>query len=266
MPFNNTIAGGNGQLVRNHLQSQNFVTGVSGWRLSKDGNLEANTGTFRGSLESGTDPGQHVILNNPATGDAFDVYNAANILVAYLNANGVFVAIDPSNGHLARMTQGEFQLNDGGTNDTVIQMIPAGSTALQTELDVAVSPHVGATYTLKLLGGSDDGSKLPTLRGNEQGVSGTIVQSSHFGLDSLICSGDVTGTTDAAGKLTVTHGAGFTPRAVFVQVHDTGTPTFGDVDVMNGSITSTTFQVFCTSFTGVTRASASVSFYYFCIK
>lgn len=35
------------------LQSGNFVTGVSGWQLTAAGNLEANTGTFRGSIKGG---------------------------------------------------------------------------------------------------------------------------------------------------------------------------------------------------------------------
>lgn len=38
---------------QNHIQSQNFVTGVSGWQMNADGNLEANAGTFRGSLIAG---------------------------------------------------------------------------------------------------------------------------------------------------------------------------------------------------------------------
>src|SRR3990167_9410182 len=32
------------------IQSENFVTGSAGWQLTAEGNLEANAGTFRGSL------------------------------------------------------------------------------------------------------------------------------------------------------------------------------------------------------------------------
>jgi hypothetical protein len=34
------------------IQSENFVTGVSGWRFDAQGNLEANDGTFRGAIEA----------------------------------------------------------------------------------------------------------------------------------------------------------------------------------------------------------------------
>jgi len=37
-------------LVEGYLQSSNFVTGVTGWRIDADGNLEANSGTFRGTI------------------------------------------------------------------------------------------------------------------------------------------------------------------------------------------------------------------------
>ena len=37
-------------LVGGFLQSKNFVSGSTGWRIDADGNIEANTGTFRGSI------------------------------------------------------------------------------------------------------------------------------------------------------------------------------------------------------------------------
>jgi len=36
------------------IQSENFVTGSAGWQLTAEGNLEANAGTFRGSLTANT--------------------------------------------------------------------------------------------------------------------------------------------------------------------------------------------------------------------
>src|ERR1700694_3065291 len=38
----------------NQIQTGNFVTGSSGWQLTAAGNIEANTGTFRGSLTATT--------------------------------------------------------------------------------------------------------------------------------------------------------------------------------------------------------------------
>jgi hypothetical protein len=41
---------GNLNVVQGYLQSSNFVSGVNGWKFDALGNLEANTGIFRGSL------------------------------------------------------------------------------------------------------------------------------------------------------------------------------------------------------------------------
>jgi len=37
-------------VIDGHLQSNGFETGVEGWQLNSNGNLEANDGNFRGSL------------------------------------------------------------------------------------------------------------------------------------------------------------------------------------------------------------------------
>ena len=39
-------------LIDGWLQSNNFVTGVSGWRIDSDGNVEFASGTFRGTLSA----------------------------------------------------------------------------------------------------------------------------------------------------------------------------------------------------------------------
>lgn len=51
-------------IVDGYLQSANFVTGVSGWRIDAEGNVEFADGTFRGKIEimEGTDV---VILLDP---------------------------------------------------------------------------------------------------------------------------------------------------------------------------------------------------------
>lgn len=41
---------GNIKLVDGHLQSSNFVIGVSGWKIDADGNVEFSNGVFRGTL------------------------------------------------------------------------------------------------------------------------------------------------------------------------------------------------------------------------
>lgn len=45
---------GNLTMADGFMQSANFVTTVSGWKIDKDGNAEFNDGTFRGDLVAGT--------------------------------------------------------------------------------------------------------------------------------------------------------------------------------------------------------------------
>jgi len=41
-------------VVFGHIQSANFVSESTGWRIDSNGDLEANTGTFRGALKAGS--------------------------------------------------------------------------------------------------------------------------------------------------------------------------------------------------------------------
>lgn len=58
MPFGNEVVGGT-TLVRPAIRSANYVPGVSGWSINRDGSVEFATGTFRGP----------VIIIDPVTGD-----------------------------------------------------------------------------------------------------------------------------------------------------------------------------------------------------
>lgn len=52
-PFEDPIvAGSPGDLIRRSIRSRNFVTGVSGWSIDRDGNAEFNNLTIHGILES----------------------------------------------------------------------------------------------------------------------------------------------------------------------------------------------------------------------
>src|SRR5215475_12324993 len=48
--FNNSIVGEVGNLIRTFIQSPNYVTGVSGWTINKDGSAEFNNLTERGNF------------------------------------------------------------------------------------------------------------------------------------------------------------------------------------------------------------------------
>jgi hypothetical protein len=51
LAFNNDILAGS-KLIRQTMESENYVAGTSGWQLTRDGNAELNDVTVRGVLES----------------------------------------------------------------------------------------------------------------------------------------------------------------------------------------------------------------------
>jgi len=67
MAFNNPIVGGT-TLIREAIKSPNYVPGVSGWSINKDGSAEFNDVTIRGSL----------IVDGDVTLDANDVFVVEN--------------------------------------------------------------------------------------------------------------------------------------------------------------------------------------------
>ena len=73
--------------------------------------------------------------------------------------------------------------------------------------------------------------------------------------------GNVTGTTDANGDVTVTHDAGFIPEAVLVTEQDAGDPTkMGPFHIE--VVTETTFRIHFFEKNGNDRASHSVHVHY----
>lgn len=80
MSFTDQIVAGIGVLIREFIQSPNYVAGVSGWSVMKDGSAEFNDLTIRGT----------VIITS---GDAILIYDGppavGNLLAALSGADGV---------------------------------------------------------------------------------------------------------------------------------------------------------------------------------
>lgn len=224
MPFNNDIAGGNGTLVRNWIQSVNFVAGVSGWRISKDGNAEFNNGTFRGSIEVGPIPGQHFIVNNPGTGDVIDVYDSSNRLVAKIDNQGSVTTIDPvvldqaslfGNGILwinqsrPPFTQPEIFGQGDNTNGNVVSISTgaatnAGWVASITLNDTKANSGGAASIVVDQRGTGALGVGA---------IDGTLVQTDNINpQDSAIHIETYNVATDPGGTGTFNHNCRFTPK------------------------------------------------------
>jgi hypothetical protein len=85
MPFNNPITGGQGALVRERIKSPDYIPGVQGWSINKDGSAEFNNVTVRGELFV-TDPDGsyvHIFNENPGDGSVIELRlpNAAGAVI-----------------------------------------------------------------------------------------------------------------------------------------------------------------------------------------
>jgi hypothetical protein len=146
MPFQNSIVGGAGALVRALIKSPNFVTGVSGWIIRRDGSAEFSNATIRGILidsdqfvyngipafgnppiASICKPGTTVdTFGNPVVPDAITTYNAFGAAINCLSmANSAFFQYQDT----ASAVQGSLILSIASTagNDPVnASAYPAG--------------------------------------------------------------------------------------------------------------------------------------------
>jgi len=61
--FNNPVSNALGTLIRAVLKSINYITGVSGWAIFKNGNAEFASGTFRGTITVTSPNGQKIVID-----------------------------------------------------------------------------------------------------------------------------------------------------------------------------------------------------------
>lgn len=67
MPFSNSILAGE-TLVRNAEQSEGFQSGVTGWRIARNGDAEFNDAVIRGELIVGSAVSQHILISTDNVG------------------------------------------------------------------------------------------------------------------------------------------------------------------------------------------------------
>jgi hypothetical protein len=87
--FKNTILGGAETLIRSAIKSFNYIAGVAGWRIAKDGSAELNSATIRGTLIVGggitlDSTGIHVV----GATRRWDIDNVAGVLSSRIPNDG----------------------------------------------------------------------------------------------------------------------------------------------------------------------------------
>lgn len=86
MAFSNDVVGGD-TLLRPAIRSPNYVPGVSGWTINRDGTSEFANGTFRGPVVV-LDPGSGVVLASigaDGSGSFQSVYAADDVIIGTLS-------------------------------------------------------------------------------------------------------------------------------------------------------------------------------------
>lgn len=125
-------------MIGSYIESDNYVAGVSGWRLDKTANVEFNNGTFRGALAaaSGTFAGSLSAATGTFSGSlTADAINA----VSTINLAGQAVTIPVS-----AYTDGSITLSSSVGVQTVIQTCTIASTG--SPIFVSASSTFKATF------------------------------------------------------------------------------------------------------------------------
>lgn len=221
MPFTNEVIGSNGVLIRNWLQSQNYVAGVSGWQITKDGNAEFNNGTFRGSIAVGPNPGPRFVVNNTATGDVIDVYGSSGQLLMNLRGTGSnageLTSYDPtSTSSNVSLFSSEVIFNTPDGSVGAVAQRGALNSSSQPQLFIQLAPGSGAAQVLTLYGGSADGSQKPDLQANSANLLGSLLQNDTPSLKAIVHLEIYTITTDGSGNCVWNHHCNFTPTMGFL--------------------------------------------------
>lgn len=205
MPFNDPVASGN-VLVRPAVQSPDYVPGVSGWAIKRDGTAEFNGITIRGSGIFGTPGGQRIELSNTGI---MSIYSSANELVVQLDATGLTVQ-DPTSGAFAALKL------SGST--TFLDLLPpaipghsfdggqitAQSDALNSDAWVLIeSPAIdgGATATIQLFGEQPGGGGSPaqiSINTPLVSIGGNPIGLGFVGADGAKANSAAIGTTETA--------------------------------------------------------------------
>jgi hypothetical protein len=130
--FGNPIVGALGRLIRQAIQSANFVTGQAGWQVTQQGSAEFNDVTVRGTVEVDSADGSAVLLVPNAGGRVEfrpkTVPGQTAVVNGFIFSSGIEYDAGGSGGY-AFMTFGTPGFNDanGKTSPATMELLTASS-------------------------------------------------------------------------------------------------------------------------------------------
>lgn len=161
--WSDPIAAGDGSLIYPAIKSPNYQAGALGWNIARDGSVEFNNATIRGTLIAG---GGVVTLTSTGLRVA-DVSGTVEYLV---NRLGGFAARNiPDNGAISQLSIGQLTMIPGAGNPS-----PGGNTAV-TRGRVSVnydSVSGEETFSLDLVSGSFTGMDDANIKVRSEGATG----------------------------------------------------------------------------------------------
>lgn len=178
MAFTNAITGGQGALLRTAIKSPNFLTGVRGWSINKDGTAEF----VQLIIISGDGSGNTVKIEN----GSLVFRNAANVITTEIRATGEIIShnLTTTSGASAEIFEGALNFPPNvayawHTEDPNITGLynpdpptHATSPALRLTSGSDQAPSPGwESAVLELVGPSDDGLTPASIQSFNNGVA-----------------------------------------------------------------------------------------------
>lgn len=266
MPFSNPVVGGD-TLIRNAIQSQDYVAGVSGWAIKRDGTAEFNNVTVRGTFEAISPSGAYVkavptlvdasiTINPPNTGGVvyspaklsatngipkLIIEGAGEISPTLLGGGQLILGARPGLGtNLANILADEIELTNGNYATGFIRL-------LSQKVTIGVAGSAGITHidTDSTVIGVAGNAGTAHIASDSTTIDGTISWGASAGTqqtpDTAVTSGTTTSTV-FVNSLTTTgiRGIAFTaPPSGKVAID----VTCGAFNNTIGSFTLTSFEV-----------------------
>lgn len=197
MAFDNPIVAGE-KLIREAIQSPDYVAGATGWSINKDGTVEFNEATIRGSVVITGPEGQVEIILDDGVRPIIKLWNAAHTNFAYLN---IVDDLNPDNAPL-------------GINSGILPSVANPGRTVKPRLYFYDHQYVGLEFVdatnpaaLFPLAGVILGEKQVTIRGKNSLQMAGVADD-----DTTLASVNIYGTTVNKGAIFMQGSASGTAR------------------------------------------------------